>query len=269
MGQVPAYAGTPAHHLLVGNGKLARHFAKYFAELNLSFETWRSPRDFTADFFKSFRATHVWILVADRAIEPVYARLREGLTEFGTGAPPSGDELIFLHASGASAVPGVRGAHPLMTFGVPLYDLEAYRRIPFVVENQFDGRLAHEWLGGLPNLAVYLDPEKRALYHSLVSVAGNFPALLWTEVFSRFERDLGLSRDLLAPFLFRTLGNILAAGEEALTGPLVRGDTATLRSHRAALANTPLSPIYGAFEEFYEKSFKHASPDEGVDHVEN
>jgi hypothetical protein len=265
MGQVPAFAGAPAHHLLIGSGKLSRHFAKYFAELHLSFETWTTPREYPADFFRNFRASHVWFLVSDRAIGPVVARVREGLTEFGTGILPSGDEPIFLHASGATVLPGVIGAHPLMTFGDSLYDLETYRRIPFVVEDHFDGRLASEALGGLPNLAVSLDPAKRALYHSLVSIAGNFPALLWAEVFSRFERELGLSRDLLAPFLFRTLANVLAEGEAALTGPLVRGDAPTLKNHRAALAGTSLSSIYGAFETFYGDRAKS----EGVDHVEN
>ena len=247
MGQVPARAGTPAHHLFIGNGKVSRHFVKYFAGLNLSFESWRTPRDFSADFFRNFRATHVWILVSDRAIEEVYERLKAGLTEFGNEGAPR-----FIHTSGATILPGITGAHPLMTFGDVLYGLESYRRIPFVVENLYDGVTPNEVLGGLPNLAVYLDPGKRALYHSLVSVAGNFPALLWAEVFTHFERDLGFSRDLLAPFLFQTLGNVLASGEDALTGPLVRGDTPTIIKHRAVLADTPLSEIYGAFETFYE-----------------
>lgn len=264
MGQVPAFAGTPAHHLLIGNGKISRHFAKYFAELNLSFETWRSPRDLTADLFRNFRATHVWILVADRAIASVASRLREGFVEFDVFSAV-GEGPILLHASGATAVPGVVAAHPLMTFGDSLYDLDAYRRIPFVVENRFDGELPSALLGGLPNVAVSLDPGKRALYHSLVSVAGNFPAILWAEAFARFERELGLPRDLLAPFLFRTLANALASGEEALTGPLVRGDALTVKSHRAALAGSPLSPIYGAFQDLYETSFRKR----GVDHVES
>lgn len=250
MRQVPTPAGRPAHHLLVGNGRVSRHFARYFSELGLSFEAWRTPRSFPADFFREFRATHVWILVSDRAIAEVSERIRSGLAEFAPTFPEESAPQ-FLHTSGAASFPDLLGAHPLMTFGTVLYDLEAYRRIPFVVEDRFDGRLPGEALGGLPNLAVYLRPESRALYHSLVSVAGNFPALLWADVFTRFENELGLSRDLLAPYLFRTLANVLSSGEEALTGPLVRGDVSTLKSHREALAGTPLSPIYQAFEDFF------------------
>jgi hypothetical protein len=255
MRQVPEAAGAPANHLLIGNGKLSRHFEKYFAELGLRFETWKTPRDLTAELFRRFRFTHVWYLVSDDAIAEVHARLREGLIEFGT----LDENTVFLHTSGASVIPGVVGAHPLMTFGPMLYDAETYRRIPFIIENRFDGSIPGSVLGGIPNLAVYLDPDKRALYHSLVSVAGNFPALLWAEVFTRFESELGLSRDLLAPYLFRTLANVISAGEVALTGPLVRGDAPTIRRHRSALAGTPLSPIYGAFEEFFKTR--------GIDHV--
>lgn len=244
MRQVPFEAGTPVHHLLVGNGKVSRHFAKYFSDLNLSFETWQTPRAISSDFFKNFRATHVWILVSDRAIESVAASIRAGL------APGLNPQM--LHASGATVVSGVLGAHPLMTFGQALYDEEAYRRIPFVVENPLNGEVTSSLLGGLPNAAVFLDPKNRALYHSLVSVAGNFPALLWTEVFERFECELGLPHEILAPFLFQTLTNVLESGEAALTGPLIRGDLPTVKNHRAALAGTALSPLYGAFEDFFQ-----------------
>jgi predicted short-subunit dehydrogenase-like oxidoreductase (DUF2520 family) len=135
------------------------------------------------------------------------------------------------------------------------------------VEDRFDGKLPNAFLGGLPNVAVHLDPEKRALYHSLVSVAGNFPAMLWVDVFSRFESDLGLPRELLAPFLFRSLGNVLSGGHSALTGPMIRGDSETVRRHREVLSGTALSPIYDAFEKFYSENFTHPSRIEGVDHV--
>jgi len=248
MRQVPPVAGAPAHHLVIGSGKISRHFAKYFSDLSLSFETWCTPRHFTPDFFQSFRATHVWLLVSDRAIEEVATRVRTGLVERESEREPR-----LLHASGATLVPGVLGAHPLMTFGDILYSEESYRRIPFVIENPFNGETVEDLLGGLPNVAVFLDPANRSLYHSLVSVAGNFPALLWTEVFSRFEKDLGLPREILAPFLFQTLTNVLQSGEAALTGPLVRGDLPTVKNHRAVLEGSSLSPIYGAFEDFFRR----------------
>lgn len=243
MRQVPKEAGAPAHHLLVGHGKVSRHFEKYFSELSLPFELWPNAREFTPDFFKNFRATHVWILTSDHAIASVAETLRIGISS----------ELHpqFFHASGATVVPGVLGAHPLMTFGNSLYDEETYRRIPFVVEDPLNGESLSEILGGLPNSVVFLDSKNRALYHSLVSVAGNFPALLWAEVFTRFESELKLPHEILAPFLFKALTNVFQSGEASLTGPLVRGDLLTVKNHRAALAGTALSPIYSAFEDFF------------------
>ncbi len=264
MRQVPPIAGTPAHHLLIGSGKLTQHFSRYFELLGLSFEVWREPRTFAPDRAAGFSGTHVWLLVSDRAIADVARRFRGARVGVAGGVAPT-----LLHASGATVVEGVLGAHPLMTFGPELYPLEAYRRIPFVIENPFDGRSPGDLLGGLPNTAVFLDPERRALYHSLVSASGNFPALLWAEVFELFERRLGLPHELLAPFLFQTLTNVLRQGELSLTGPLVRGDRQTVRAHREALAETPLSDLYVAFEKFFADRTAHppGPGPKGNDHV--
>ena len=40
-------------------------------------------------------------------------------------------------------------AHPLMTFGLDLYDLTTYRSIPFILDS--GGTPFHELLPGLPN----------------------------------------------------------------------------------------------------------------------
>jgi predicted short-subunit dehydrogenase-like oxidoreductase (DUF2520 family) len=245
MRQVPSsQAGEPVTHLLIGNGRLARHLARYLSLAEIPHDVWLDARSLTPELLrKAEAADRVWILVSDDAIASVSERLRALLAERGSSA-------TLLHASGATVVPGVRGVHPLMTFGPELYDFETYRRVPFVIEDLSDGATPAEILGGLPNVALFLDPAKRALYHALVSVSGNFPSLLWADAFERFERDLGLPRDLLAPYLFRTLANVISRGESALTGPLVRGDRDTIRAHHRALEGTPLEPLYSAFEDF-------------------
>ncbi len=245
MRQVPHLAGRPAHHLLIGSGKLAMHFATYFGLLGLKFEIWKDPRTFSPERAAAFRGTHVWFLVSDSAIAEVAHRFRvERAVE---------DETVLLHASGATVVPGVLGAHPLMTFGPESYTLEAYQKIPFIVEDVFDGTDPRDCLGGLPNVALRLAPNDRPLYHALVSMAGNFPALIWTEIFSQFETRLGLPHETLAPYLFQSLANVLRSGDRALTGPLVRGDRPTVRAHRTALAGTPLGDLYSSFETYFER----------------
>jgi predicted short-subunit dehydrogenase-like oxidoreductase (DUF2520 family) len=234
---------------------VAKHFAHYLSLAGIPYETWPRSRALGEDFaLRASRAERIWILVSDSAIETVGENIRAIIRVHCE----SDREPCLLHASGATVVPGLRGVHPLMTFGPDLYDLETYRHIPFLIEDQADGTSADEILGGLPNVGTFLAASERPLYHALVSVSGNFAAILWAEVFDRFERELGLSRDLLVPYLFRTLMNTVQRGEDALTGPLLRGDRETVRRHRSALSALPggyaLDSLYGAFESFLREN---------------
>ncbi len=260
MRQVPHDAGSPAHHLLIGNGRLARHLAHYFKLEGLPYTAWNRPREITEAFFDvldraSPAITHVWILVSDSAISSVAEPILNHYRALGVNGPH------LLHASGARIVPGLRSVHPVMTFGQEFYELGAYRRIPFVLEAQYDGETEISILGGLTNPAVFLPPEKRALYHAFVSASGNFPSLLWAEIFERFENDLGLPREILAPFLFQSLTNVVRSGDQAITGPLIRGDQATIRAHQTALGSSPLGELYLAFIKFFNSTRTAARPE--------
>lgn len=246
MRQVPRYAGRPVHHLLIGSGRISRHFERYFSLLEIPFTVWKKPRELSRDLLRGVVPTHVWFLVSDSAILSVARDFEELFRELA-----SGEDVLRLHASGASVIAEVRGVHPLMTFGPSVYELADYQRFPFVIEHLHDGLSAATVLGGLPNVAVLLDAEKKPLYHALVSMSANFPSLLWAEVFQKFESDLGLPRDLLAPLLFQSLANVLRSGSAAVTGPLVRGDHLTVRNHKSALEGTAFVPLYEAFENFF------------------
>ena len=59
------------------------------------------------------------------------------------------------------------------------------------------------------------------------------------------------AREVLAPLVLRSAANWADAGAEALTGPIARGDEATVTLHLEALATmTPeLRPLYEALAE--------------------
>ena len=60
-----------------------------------------------------------------------------------------------------------------------------------------------------------------------------------------------MARELLAPLVLRTAANWAERGPEALTGPIARGDEATVERHLAALRDTApeLLPLYEALAE--------------------
>ena len=78
--------------------------------------------------------------------------------------------------------------------------------------------------------------QDRALYHAAASVASNFlVALEWFA--ERLAASAGVDRAALAPLVAAAERNWAAVGPElALTGPIARGDTATVARQRAAIA---------------------------------
>ncbi|KAA9132048.1 DUF2520 domain-containing protein [Marinihelvus fidelis] len=235
------------HYAVLGDGRLARHLRRYFDLLGIRHTGWARRRASLANTARHADAgarlrqalepaTHVLLPVSDDAIAGLLRQY------------PFLHQHTLVHCSGALSLPGVAGAHPLMTFNDGEYTLDQYRRIPFLVE---EGQAFDTLLPGLPNPHHVLPVEQKALYHALCVVAGNFPQLLWSAAAERMKGDLGLSADLLGPYLQQSLDNWLAAPDAALTGPLDRGDEGTLQRHRAVLAGDPLADIYGAFERLH------------------
>ena len=90
--------------------------------------------------------------------------------------------------------------------------------------------------------------EDRPLYHAAASLASNYLVTLEGAA-ERLATMVGLERDRLAPLVRAAVENWARAGARAaLTGPIVRGDEATLQRQRAAVANraSDLIPLWDA-----------------------
>jgi len=83
-------------------------------------------------------------------------------------------------------------------------------------------------LGGVP---LFVPEEQRAQYHAALSMASNFAVSLAAD-----SADLLSSYEILGPLLRATVENVARLGpEQALTGPIVRGDAGTVAAHLRAL----------------------------------
>lgn len=100
--------------------------------------------------------------------------------------------------------------------------------------------LARTMVTKLGGYSLTLLPEQKPLYHAAACVASNYfvalvdyaVQLLQTTGFA--EAD---ARQAILPLLKGTIDNLAQRGtREALTGPIVRGDTATVEKHWQALA---------------------------------
>ncbi len=102
-----------------------------------------------------------------------------------------------------------------------------------------------EALGMLP---FELGEDDRAAYHAAASMASNFLVTLEAAA-ERLAQTAGASRELLVPLVRATVENWSALGPElALTGPVARGDEATVAAQREALAERApdLLPLFDA-----------------------
>jgi predicted short-subunit dehydrogenase-like oxidoreductase (DUF2520 family) len=217
--------------LIVGAGKLAKHLNHYLNLLELPVSSWDRSQDPHLIKTKVSEASHVLLAISDSAIENFYRKNLEGL-----------DKTV-VHFSGALNVEGVTAAHPLMSFGAELYRPETYRRIHFVVTG---AESLAQALPGVPNDFSLLSPDKKALYHALCVMGGNFPVILWQKMFAEFA-GLGIPAEAGKVYLETILANTLRNPDSALTGPLARKDRNTVLKNTEALAQDPFQDIYLSF----------------------
>src|SRR3954464_14232847 len=100
-----------------------------------------------------------------------------------------------------------------------------------------------------------VEDSQRAAYHAAASIASNFLVTLEAEA-EALAAGAGIegfdARAMLGPLVRTTVENWIALGpERALTGPVARGDQATVAAQRAAVAaaRPELEPLFDALVE--------------------
>ncbi len=140
--------------------------------------------------------------------------------------------------------------HPVMTFAGGAEDVDRLAGVSFGVTAPEELRAAGEALvvemGGEP---VWVPEEARVLYHAALAWGSNYLVTLVTTAMDLL-RATGAERPelLLAPLLGAALDNALRRGDQALTGPVSRGDAGTVTAHLRALrdAAPEVVPAYVA-----------------------
>ncbi|HZM75428.1 MAG TPA: DUF2520 domain-containing protein [Candidatus Limnocylindrales bacterium] len=188
------------------------------------------------------------IAVPDDALAGVVARLAAARA-FGPGQ-------IVVHTSGAQGLGVLRPAtalgarplalHPVMTFTGAVQDLARLRGISFGVTAPEDLRaLATRIVADLGGFPEWIGEGRRVMYHASLAHSANHLVTLVNDAADRL-RDAGVVRPerVLRPLLEAALDNALRMGDNALTGPVSRGDAGTVARHVEALRDTPSLTTY-------------------------
>ncbi|WP_199743836.1 Rossmann-like and DUF2520 domain-containing protein [Verrucosispora sp. FIM060022] len=182
------------------------------------------------------------IAVPDDALAGVVA----GLAAEGALRPGQ----VVAHTSGAHGLavlaPAVAvGArplalHPAMTFTGTPDDLSRLSGISYGVTAPAELRpLAARLVADLGGVPEWIGEADRPLYHAALAHGANHLVTLVNEAADRL-RDAGVAQPekVLAPLLRAALENALRLGDDALTGPVARGDAGTVARHLTQLTAT-------------------------------
>jgi predicted short-subunit dehydrogenase-like oxidoreductase (DUF2520 family) len=186
-------------------------------------------------------AEFVLLAVPDDALRPLVS----GLATTDAWRPGQ----LAAHTSGAVGISvldpaAARGVlplalHPVMTFAGRPEDLDRLAGATFGVTAPDELRPVAEALvveiGGEP---VWVPELARPLYHAALTVGANHLTTLVNDAVDLLDRaGIEYPARLLAPLLSAALDNALRLGDAALTGPVSRGDVATVASHLATLSD--------------------------------
>jgi predicted short-subunit dehydrogenase-like oxidoreductase (DUF2520 family) len=179
----------------------------------------------------------------------------------GRGANPTGCDVVLLcvpdseiasaaatvspgplvgHCSGATGLEPLApheafSLHPLMTVTAAG---ASFKGVTAAVDATSERALAtaKTLAHALGMNAIRVEPGDRAAYHAAASVASNFLVTLEAAA-ERLAATAGVERRMLVPLVRATVENWAMLGPgEALTGPVARGDEATVARQRAAVA---------------------------------
>lgn len=158
---------------------------------------------------------------------------------------------VVIHSSGSlpsSVLEPARKAgawglsiHPLQSCPDPEHGARNFRGAVFSVEGDTEALpLAEKLVSDLGGACFNIDPASKPLYHAAACVASNYLVTL-LDLARNLLLKAGLPPELMVdalyPLIRGTLANVAQTGiPEALTGPISRGDAATVADHLASMA---------------------------------
>jgi predicted short-subunit dehydrogenase-like oxidoreductase (DUF2520 family) len=148
--------------------------------------------------------------------------------------------VIVGHCSGATDLEPLApheafSLHPLMTVSAYGADL---RGVTAAIDAGTDRamELARLIAQALEMNVVRVAPEDRVAYHAAACMASNFLVTLEAAA-EGLGATAGVTREMLAPLVQATVANWVELGpQRAITGPVARGDEATVAAQREAVA---------------------------------
>ncbi len=199
------------------------------------------------------------VTIADR-INALWGGLCKGVVFFHFSGLLTSEKLAVLGKSGGF----VASLHPLQSITDAARAKQILKGSIFSFEGM-EGALnaAGDIVGSIDGVMMRISAEHKVLYHASAVVASNYLVALLHQA-CEIMAKAGMGLDHLMPLIRGTLSNMEQLGRKALTGPIVRGDWATVRGHMDALRKSfpDLMPTYIALGRYTARMAGRTFPDE-------
>jgi predicted short-subunit dehydrogenase-like oxidoreductase (DUF2520 family) len=239
--------GTALGRALAGRGhKIKALSCRHKAS---ALESWRiigQGKAMTDNAAAAQRGEVIFLCLPDEEIARVAKALSRAKIDWGTKVVYHTSGLLPAKVLAPLAEKGARTAsfHPIQSFPSKKTGPGHFRGIYFGLEGDREALVfAGKLIARLGGRALIIPSEAKPLYHAAFSLTSNFFVVL-LDASVRLLQKAGIpekkSRSILFPLVEGTLHNVkeidMAA---ALTGPVVRGDAASVKTHLDALRAFP------------------------------
>lgn len=235
---------------IIGAGRVGFSIGRFLAEHNIrivgyydtSFENAAAAADFTktdsfCDLAKLVALSDtLFITVPDGAIETVWDCIKGMSVSKKIICHFSGSLSSDVFSGAAELSASVCSVHPMLAFNDRYSSYKAIENAFFTVEGDNSAVSAVECLlQPLGCTVCHIDKQSKALYHTAASILSNHMVALLDLGYSLLQK-CGFSREeavsATSTLVMGNVRNVLECGcVKALTGPIERGDYATVEKH--------------------------------------
>jgi predicted short-subunit dehydrogenase-like oxidoreductase (DUF2520 family) len=220
-----------SYYGIAGDGRASRHLQAYFRLLKVPYKLWHRRSGLRPEAALAPCPT-VFLLLSDAAIAPFIA------------ANPFLKKKKLIHFSGSLNIKGAAAMHPFRPLASRPLTLAQYRAVPFALD---PGVRLKSLVPEFSNPFFSVDTRRKARYHALCALGANLPVLLWQRALGGLEKEFAVPSASALAYLRASLENFAADPAGALSGPIARGDSATVEANIKALGRDPFAGVYASF----------------------
>jgi len=202
-------------------------------------------------------ATHVLIAVADEAVTPVADALAAAGMRTGVALHTCGAKGPAALAPLARAGVECGVLHPLQTVTTPEQGTRSLPGVSFgICGDPMALAWAEELVAILSGRPLRVEADRMSFYHAGAVMAGNASIAVLDAAVALMAHagiEPGTALAALGPLARTSVDNALGGGPvAALTGPIARGDAATVAAHMNAMREVP-----GSVKDLYQAASRH------------